>query len=314
MSHFTVAVITDGKPEDELLEAILQPWHEYECTGHVDEYVVFVPGDQDEIQEEYEKYYKGEGEGQFSSFDDFITVHYKREGDEIGRMTNPNAKWDWWQVGGRWSGIMRVKPGSEGAEKGRPGLMGSEYDPNGVDICRVGDLDWEGMKAEAVRRRRDSVEACINKIWDANKCFETRDEVLAAWYEYTAELGSLDLRNRFDKLPREGRPSYNEWAPTVMSEKTAAAWNRSKDSVAALSHYFEGPNIPIDVKDVDAWIENIPAFCTFALIKGGEWYARGEMSWWACVSGEKDEWDEEFGNLIESLGDDQWITVVDCHI
>ena len=26
-----------------------------------------------------------------------------------GRWHNPNAKWDWWQIGGRWRGKLRVK-------------------------------------------------------------------------------------------------------------------------------------------------------------------------------------------------------------
>src|SRR4051794_35627293 len=36
--------------------------------------------------------------------------------------SNPNKKWDWWQIGGRWSGLLQVKPGAEG-HKGEPGVM-----------------------------------------------------------------------------------------------------------------------------------------------------------------------------------------------
>ncbi|MGQ1609276.1 hypothetical protein ACT438_18815 (plasmid) [Acinetobacter baumannii] len=39
MSHFSVAVITAKKPTHELLKYVLQPFHEYECTGIDDEYV-----------------------------------------------------------------------------------------------------------------------------------------------------------------------------------------------------------------------------------------------------------------------------------
>jgi hypothetical protein len=40
MSHFTVLVVTDTPDEDALTRA-LQPFHEYECTGTKDKYVVW---------------------------------------------------------------------------------------------------------------------------------------------------------------------------------------------------------------------------------------------------------------------------------
>jgi hypothetical protein len=42
MSHFAVLVITPELPTDEVLSAALQPFHEFECTGIADQYVVDV--------------------------------------------------------------------------------------------------------------------------------------------------------------------------------------------------------------------------------------------------------------------------------
>lgn len=39
MSHFSLMVITPSKPSDEDIAQAVQPYHEYECTGTVDEYV-----------------------------------------------------------------------------------------------------------------------------------------------------------------------------------------------------------------------------------------------------------------------------------
>lgn len=81
--------------------------------------------------------------------------------DEDGKVvkvvnrTNPNAEWDWWVMGGRFSGTLRSKVA---AVKGRPGAMGSEHDPFGVDQCRKSDLDLEGMKAENIRQ--------AGEVWD----------------------------------------------------------------------------------------------------------------------------------------------------
>src|SRR5512147_421756 len=40
MSHFSVLVVTDRKPSHADLAAILRPWHEFECTGVADQYVI----------------------------------------------------------------------------------------------------------------------------------------------------------------------------------------------------------------------------------------------------------------------------------
>lgn len=34
-------------------------------------------------------------------------------GDKVGRFTNPNSRWDWWTVGGRWSDSLLLKDGSK---------------------------------------------------------------------------------------------------------------------------------------------------------------------------------------------------------
>jgi hypothetical protein len=50
---------------------------------------------------------------------------------------NPNEKWDWWQVGGRWSNALVCKRDT--------GLYRT-------DQCRVGDLDFESMCSMRVER------------------------------------------------------------------------------------------------------------------------------------------------------------------
>ena len=58
------------------------------------------------------------------------------------------------------------------------------------------------------------------------------------------------------------------------------------------------------------------AIATFAIIKDGKWYEKGEMGWWGCVGNEKeqDHWNEEFAKLFDAIPDDEIVTVVDCHI
>lgn len=54
------------------------------------------------------------------------------------------------------------------------------------------------------------------------------------------------------------------------------------------------------------------AVATFAIVKDGRWYERGEMCWWGVVH--DDKWNKEFAYLLEGLPADTWLTIVDCHI
>ena len=54
----------------------------------------------------------------------------------------------------------------------------------------------------------------------------------------------------------------------------------------------------------------------FAFVKEGQWYERGRMGWWACVSNEKDrdEWNRQFNKMMDELPANTLLTLVDCHI
>lgn len=66
------------------------------------------------------------------------------------------ARWDWWSVGGRWTGYFDVKPEALGSPQlinGVPGTMGQRNaDPSKCDGGPRGMLDFEGMRAGAARK------------------------------------------------------------------------------------------------------------------------------------------------------------------
>lgn len=74
MSHFTVAVIMEEEPMEEKLSEILEPYNE---------------------QTDDERY----------------AELIKDEDGGYEYYSNPNARWDWWTVGGRWNEEMPVKTG-----------------------------------------------------------------------------------------------------------------------------------------------------------------------------------------------------------
>jgi hypothetical protein len=101
MSHFSVFVITDSKPSQEDLHKILLPWHEYECTGF-EEYVQDIDVT-DEIIEDHKKH--GEGKPLNEEWALGWNGAELKDG-RYYRRTNVNRKWDWWQIGGRWTGML----------------------------------------------------------------------------------------------------------------------------------------------------------------------------------------------------------------
>jgi hypothetical protein len=47
---------------------------------------------------------------------------------------NPDSKWDWYELGGRWKGYFRLKDGASGI-LGQPGVFDNEADPQTADVA-----------------------------------------------------------------------------------------------------------------------------------------------------------------------------------
>lgn len=78
-----------------------------------------------------------------------------------GYWENPNAKWDWYQIGGRWNGLL---VSTKGTARGTPSLFGGKrYRPDEHDTCLTADIDFEEME----QRRRENLEPF-------ETCFERR--------------------------------------------------------------------------------------------------------------------------------------------
>lgn len=84
---------------------------------------------------------------------------YKKIGDKYGYYHNPNAKWDWWSVGGRWTGFFKAKKGVKfpnDLSTGTPGLLTECAGDGWHDSIRKCDIDFEAMKAEAVESAKEN--------------------------------------------------------------------------------------------------------------------------------------------------------------
>ena len=301
MSHFTVMVL--GNDPD----AQLAPYHEFECTGHVDQYVQDVDITDEFLQEMANAAEDGEdGESPldyalgYYGYEDRVVEdesEVDREGEhkygfvvvkdgnvvKAVRRTNQNAKWDWYTVGGRWMGFLKLKDGASG-KLGRPGTFGNSAEERTADQVRKGDVDWDGMRRDAAEQAGDlwdKVHAAVPMLWESWDTIRARypDDIDAARTAYHGQEGKRLLWKANDDL---------RW---------------TSDSILVDRETF--------VKDA-----RDSAVVTFAIVKDGEWIEHGEMGWFGCVSneGDRNEWNARVSQMIDELPDDTLITIVDCHI
>lgn len=169
MSHFSVLVIGDNVEEQ------LAPYHEFECTGLDDQYVKDIEIDLEELRSAYLK--KKEYKEQTETFAEYVSGYCGYEVVPFGKQpnlkmahkygyslidaggnvvkiiyrTNPNAKWDWWVIGGRWSGMLKLKPKvkPDKMSYGEQAWLSNESRKIGyVDSARICDIDFDGMKSD----------------------------------------------------------------------------------------------------------------------------------------------------------------------
>lgn len=295
MSHFTVLVVTPHQPSQTDLARILQPWHEFECTGTDDQYVVKIDTT-DDVRESYSRADEGESfaqwyEGEYGR----ETIEVDEEPDLSGphkygwarvdangqlvqaiRRTNPNKKWDWWVIGGRWPGFFYTRAGLK------------------ADSVQLSRIDFERKMGEAAERAGREWDLIRKEIGDLSG-FRT-------WATVLRESGSA----------AEARAAY--WAQPACKRledlRRGALMSESSASFITWCDLdtFVVPRDELVQKARDS------AHQTFAVVKDGEWFEKGRMGWFGSISNEDDTWPEQFRAIMASIPKDHWLTLVDCHI
>lgn len=311
MSHYTVLVV--GKnPEEQLA-----PYHEFECTGQDDQYVIDV-----DVTEEYQKEFEDQTASAIEdgetpeTVEEFVESWYGRKAvtseEEIDRdeehkygyvlvkdgkivkairRTNPNAKWDWYVLGGRWNGYFKLKEldGSYPKHKvGNPSFMGAAAGVGFADSVLKKYIDVDGMRKNAENKAREKYRKAI------------------------AIIGHLPVNRPWSEIGEEY--NYSDKAREIYhSQPRVAAWN-ADNSVRETFGFFSSPddfNVSEEEYVKDAGNN---ALATFAVVMDGKWYEKGKMGWWAMVSDKKANWAEEFTKLFDSIPDNTLVSVYDCHI
>lgn len=314
MSHFTVLVVGENP------EAQLAPYHEFECTGHDDQYVIDV-----DVTEEYQKEFEEQTASAIEkgetpeSAEDFVDGWYdtkvvfdESEIDRDGkhkygyvlvkdgkiakaiRRTNPNAKWAWYFLGGRWTGYFKLKEVSfMGYLKTYPehqkGDLFTPSAPDGyADSVLKKHIDVDGIRNDAESKARERYQKAMEIIGHLPQH--------KPWLEILDEHGfNDDSKYLYDNQPR-----VIAWRNDPNVHQTFGFFSSADDFIISEEEYVKNAR------------NN--ALATFAVVMDGNWYEKGEMGWWGKVCHEKDDWAEEFNKLFDSISDDTLVSVYDCHI
>lgn len=227
MSHFSVAVFTKegGKTVDELLapynenlkvpkyvvytkEALIQKSRkeveEYATKGNFSEWL--------KDPESYEKKYPKKGHLKYlkEEFPQKLNwsdeEHYKDqikyyapeeigENGEVYSNYNPKSKWDWYQIGGRWYGLLKLNTGCKG-ERGEKSWLNKDkiIGHNFVDSARIKDIDF------SIDQESDEYKRAL-RFWEINiekerpKDDEEKNEY---WSMYRKEYYTERYRSKED--------------------------------------------------------------------------------------------------------------------
>lgn len=236
----------------------------------------------------------------YPTFEQFLEDYagYKEKDPKTGKYgywENPNAKWDWYQIGGRWQGSLLLKEEGvlEGvAQRGEPsplaGLNPKSVaeakrrlnDPHTADVARFKDIDFEGMEAD--------IDSKIHKFYED---VEKIRELEAAGKELNGDLifGARFTAIELGLVNQDAEGNFTTMKPTFTLDDL-------------LTGYRYG------------W-----RWTSFAVIdEEGEWHEKASMGWFGCHDGDEDDiraWRKFFKrDHIDNTDPDTWIVMVDCHI
>lgn len=239
----------------------------------------------------------------YATFDSFVADYHgiKRDDEKqrYGYWENPNKKWDWWTVGGRWRGFYPVKPGTV-IVIGKAGVFDNPSD-GGSDVVRVGDIDFDTVAIRQSERfatfKREYRELLAGRKFDA---FEgPRSQAM--------DIGLLRVEQDSTTALRPGETQIGPFWGEAHQHIAGTAWHEWRD-------------IGLDLGDFEfeRYRNAFNPLKTFAALDDSGWYAPGNMGWWASTDHTPETYmtyaDGLFSKIIQAAAPNDLLVVVDCHI
>lgn len=297
MSHYKVLVIGDNiddqlAPYDENLEVEAYQDPDFNFTEALERARAFYR-EQPEYKAELDR---NDDRAILAAFHEGEDLRWNEDGTaSLWSTYNPKSKWDWWTIGGRYNASFKVKPDAP-ADYYRPSErhwseeFGNEADHAGAaDRAQKRAIDFDAM-VQAATRRAEGEWSHLAKVTQG------LTPPACGWDEHRAKYDDID----------EARRTWHSH-PWNAAARGAGFWD---------AFDFFRMDQPDPQAAFMAWNKDIAVTGFYAIVKDGEWVARGDMGWFGMSTDKvnEDEWRGKVRELIESLPDDTWMTTVDAHI
>jgi len=253
-------------------------------------------------------------EAQGKDLDDYAEACHAEEktpDDRYLRRMNPDMKWDWWVLGGRFSGMLIPRAGAD-TRTGEPGVNGTTYVDSmlgharllrdrrrsllvqfgtGVDAVRKSDLNIEAMRQREIALRSDTWSWCVEA---------------ASTHRLVDDPVALD-RIRTDFGRAHARLKQMRFDQPLIDYLPPAPDPYGADLLPYRGIFLES-GIYLGPRNITDWIEATPPFLTWSIVKDGSWHEVG--------AGFEDEetWQRQFRGIFEQIPPDHWLAIVDCHL
>ena len=306
MSHFTVLVATESTNEDELHKVLL-PFKEYGCGSPDDGLQPYIEFN-DCTEEVLKTWKEGDHQEKYKTVEDFATSWHGYQRTPEGRYGywhNPNDKWDWYIVGGRWTGSLILKNlDAVGAINGEPGLMTEpNSNPYLADAAYARDIDFRGMREQRYNEAATFYQRYhAAYLGPAVEPMERSERVEEIWDRYQRYGPRFGCRGVFPTMAH----FQMHMRATRRIEWFAHGWDEvaelHKSSCEQYAH--ERASRPL------AW-----AFVGF----DGQWVERESMGWWGMSSPvdgvSPQSVADQFEAFVRTAKErDSYLWMVDCHI
>jgi hypothetical protein len=166
----------------------------------------------------------------FPTFEDYMEEFHGPRDEETGRYgewINPKSRYDWYQLGGRFTGHLILKPG----RKGLLGSLGVRTTPAGrgrADQARKGDIDFAAMS----RERYASYLAAWSELKRTGKTLDRHakwnyhiPETVTTRKHLVAYARNRSIRNAPAAMVVDGEWFGPWWVTEGMTEEGAARWD-----------------------------------------------------------------------------------------
>jgi hypothetical protein len=276
----------------------------------------------------------------YTSIDNFADAYhgYQRH-EETGRFGywhNPDGYWDWYQIGGRWTGYLSpyLKDGDgvynpeedpvnrvlcdfcdatgtrtdlEGGPRecnacsgtGERALWPTQWKRVEVDYPLAGNVDWKGARTALVDEGTRLYDALHKAIEEASVDDLSSEDLEKATSDYNRKEGfGVEIRELF--------PDFNDYLRfdmAVNEVKPFGIWGYSADDAKRM------------LKPREQYLEDHGAHALFyAFVDDeGDWHSQGSMGMFGMSINDNDSFDKAFWEFVNGLDPKQRVYVVDCH-